>query len=405
MKTTKIAALFAACSILLGGCQPLAFFASQLSEDVYDADKYHTEFADRWQYNRLSDEEQQYYGCLYTAVTDTISEETYITYTDEFQQSMQTPGVRVYMPDATLSNDSIIRLYEAFFADNPQFFFLDRTYSMEGRQQMDGQTYYNALILQYTLTAEQRIHAIHELQTVTDTILADLPATDDEYIAEQYLHDRLTALCTYDTDAAQSDTISAPHAYTAYGALVEGKAVCEGYAKAMQLLLHKTDIPVTLVTGTAKENNESHMWNLVTVNGNNYHLDPTWNDSNDQQQYTFFNLTTEMVSASCDIDDADTLPLCTATEDNTFVRNGTVIDTYERQVIAEKIATRIKSGETTVQLRFTEGKLENGILFLKNKKLMTSMVNNHLADSHLSMWDYELWADHGQRVLTLIKKA
>lgn len=404
MKKLKIAVWITLCVFLLGGCRPITSWLSYLSDDVYDAHKYQAEFSHHWQYNRLSAEEKMYYGCLYTAVTDSYATDTHIIYTDEDQQSEQKPGIRVAMPDAQLTAESITRLYEAFFADNPQFFYLDRTYSMEGRQQIGGATYYNALILQYTLPTDQRISATEQLQSILDGILADLPETDDEYVTERYLHDRLLSLCTYDTAAAESETAVVPNAYTAYGALVEGKAVCEGYAKAMQLLLYKASIPATLVTGVAKESNEAHMWNLVTINGENYHLDPTWNDTNDQQQYTFFNLTTDMVSTSCTLDSEQNIPLCTATEDNAFVRNDTVIDTYERQVIAEKIAARIQAGDTTIQLRFEEGKYENGILFLKNKKLMSSMVNNHLVNTGLCMWDYELWAESGQKVLTLIKK-
>jgi len=405
VKKLKIAAFLSAlCVLLLCGCQPIASWLSYLSDDTFDAHKYQAEFSHHWQYNQLSAEEKVYYGCLYTAVTDSYATDTFITYTDETQQSIQKPGIRVAMPGAQLTNDSITRLYEAFFADNPQFFYLDRTYSMEGRQQINGGTYYNALIIQYTLPTEQRVLAHEQLQDVVNDIIADLPQTADEYETELFLHDQLTALCTYDTAAAEAESTAAPNAYTSYGALVEGKAVCEGYAKAMQLLLHKASIPVTLVTGVARESSEAHMWNMVTINGENYHLDPTWNDTNDQQQHTFFNLTTEMINISCTIDTQQDIPLCTATKDNAFVRKDTVIDTYERQVIAEKIAARIRAGETTIQLRFVDGKYENGILFLKNKKLMSTMVNNHLAATGLTMWDYELWAESGHKVLTLIQK-
>ena len=134
-------------------------------------------------------------------------------------------------------------------------------------------------------------------------------------------------------------------------------------------------------------------------------MDATWNDTNDQALHTFFNLTTDMVNISYTIDHTETLPLCTAITDNFFVRENTVIDTYERQTIAQKIADRIQAGDTTIQLRFLDGKYENGVLFLKNKKLMTTMVNAHLANSHLSMWEYSLWADSDQQVLTLIKES
>ena len=398
MRKCNIAALLLACAVFLGGCQ-LWDYTTPVHVDTYDAQKYLDEFAHHWQYQQLTEEEQRCYGYLYTAVQDTKHSDTYVMI-----NNIEQPGVRVQLPDAMLSENSTTRIYEAFFTDNPHFFYLDRTYSMEGVQETDGTTYYNALILQYTLPTEQRIPADQELQAVVDTIISECP-TMDEYAIEQYLHDQVAGRCTYDTIAAETNSAVVPDAYTAYGALVKGKAVCEGYAKALQLLLDRQSIPVTLVTGVARESGESHMWNMVTINGENYHVDPTWNDSGDRLQHTYFNLTTDMVLASCAIDDVDSLPRCTATKDNPFVRNDTLIDTYERQVIAQKIAAHIQAGDTTIQLRFTEGKLDNGILFLKNKTLMSSMVNAHLANSGLTMWDYELWSERSQGVLTIIKKA
>lgn len=400
MKYRRLAILLLACALFLGGCAPLDPLLQHITNPVYDAQKYQSEFADRWEYQRLTSEEKRYYGQLYTAVTDTMAIETTVSPTD----GDSIPGIRVVLPGASLSNQDIVRLYEAFYNDNPQFIYLDRTYSLEGHRNLDGSTHYNTLILQYTMDAEQRLYSTNELRNAVDTAVMDCPNGEDQYAIEKYLHDYLTARCTYDLVAAESDIADAPNAYTAYGALVEGKAVCEGYAKAMQLLLQTASIPVTLVTGTVKETNEPHMWNLVSINENTYHLDATWNDTNDQALHTFFNLTTDMVNISYTIDHTATLPLCTAITDNFFVRENTVIDTYERQIIAQKIADRIQAGDTTIQLRFLDGKYENGVLFLKNKKLMTSMVNTHLSNSGLSMWEYSLWADSDQQVLTLIRE-
>ncbi|MDR3282329.1 MAG: transglutaminase-like domain-containing protein [Candidatus Methanoplasma sp.] len=78
---------------------------------------------------------------------------------------------------------------------------------------------------------------------------------------------------------------SSPYDHDAYGALVDnddGKryAVCEGYAKAFQLLADKLGIPCMTVFGTATPSLEAHAWNYVKMdNGNWYAVDSTWNDS------------------------------------------------------------------------------------------------------------------------------
>ncbi len=63
--------------------------------------------------------------------------------------------------------------------------------------------------------------------------------------------------------------------HTAYGALVNKDAVCEGYAKAYKLLLNAMDIPCQVVI------NEDHAWNEVYLDGNWYVVDVTNDDAGD----------------------------------------------------------------------------------------------------------------------------
>jgi len=65
--------------------------------------------------------------------------------------------------------------------------------------------------------------------------------------------------------------------FTAYGALIEGSAVCDGYARAAQLLMSMCGIESLYVVGTAN-NGVGHAWNMVKLNGQWYQLDVTWDD-------------------------------------------------------------------------------------------------------------------------------
>lgn len=68
-----------------------------------------------------------------------------------------------------------------------------------------------------------------------------------------------------------------------YGALVNGKAVCEGYARAFKMAMDRLGIECVLVQGVAQaEANggyEPHMWNYVRIDGGWYAVDVTWNDT------------------------------------------------------------------------------------------------------------------------------
>lgn len=69
--------------------------------------------------------------------------------------------------------------------------------------------------------------------------------------------------------------------HTAYGALVNKEAVCEGYAKAYKLLMDAMGIPCDVVI------NEEHAWNVVCLEGKWYLVDVT-NDDTSGNGMNFF---------------------------------------------------------------------------------------------------------------------
>ena len=71
--------------------------------------------------------------------------------------------------------------------------------------------------------------------------------------------------------------------YTAYGALVEGSTVCYGYASAFKLLCDRLDLPCWSVGGTSE--GVGHQWNIVCLDGENYIVDCTWDDTTGTDDY------------------------------------------------------------------------------------------------------------------------
>ena len=57
-------------------------------------------------------------------------------------------------------------------------------------------------------------------------------------------------------------------AFHAYGALMKGKSVCQGYAYAFKLLCDQAQIPCWIVTGYYGD--EPHAWNYVWLDGAYY---------------------------------------------------------------------------------------------------------------------------------------
>ncbi len=90
---------------------------------------------------------------------------------------------------------------------------------------------------------------------------------------EKTVHDYLVQNVSYSTDLYASD------AHSIKGALLDGSAVCEGYARAFKLLCDAVELPCILINGTATDSNgntEKHAWNIIRKNKTNYHVDVTW---------------------------------------------------------------------------------------------------------------------------------
>ena len=61
---------------------------------------------------------------------------------------------------------------------------------------------------------------------------------------------------------------------TIEGVFIDKRAVCKGIAKAFQMLMNKLNIPSFLIEGTI-DGKMSHVWNIVFVNEQFYHVDVT----------------------------------------------------------------------------------------------------------------------------------
>ena len=82
----------------------------------------------------------------------------------------------------------------------------------------------------------------------------------------------------YVYEYVMSSTTYSKNGYlTAYsgGALGNGMAKCEGYARACMLLLRELGIECYRISST----DMNHSWTYVKVNGEWYHLDATWDDA------------------------------------------------------------------------------------------------------------------------------
>jgi hypothetical protein len=94
-----------------------------------------------------------------------------------------------------------------------------------------------------------------------------------DYDTIKEVHDYICNSTTYDYKAADNPTSSSyRYAYTAYGALIKGKCVCQGYAQAFYRICKELGYSVRL------SYSDVHGWNLIMLDGKYYFVDCTWDD-------------------------------------------------------------------------------------------------------------------------------
>ncbi len=183
--------------------------------------------------------------------------------------------------------------YKAVNLDNPNYFWMPHAYIVS--QNSSGE-YYIAIkyesdeySLDYLYSKEESELRKREIAQVCENFKKNLK-TEDPYEIELAIHDFLCSKISYPSDFNNNNY------YNIYGALVEGKAVCEGYSRAMQYLCNLMNIPCILVTGVS--HNEGHMWNQVKINGDWYNVDVTWDDPVDTTStawHSYFNVSDEVI--------------------------------------------------------------------------------------------------------------
>lgn len=230
------------------------------------------------------------------------------------------------------TSDEATEIYNAFVLNHPEYFWLSRSY-----------TYYPAddgakIAISYPLDIEKLRVMKKDLDAKVEEIVSAAKTYVGDYERALFVHDYIIENCTYAIDmfdtVMDADVTEFFAENTAYGCLLEGSALCGGYAGAYLIIMKKLDQECMVVSGTSTDTNISHGWNIVKMDGDYYHVDVTWDDpvtkseSNHSNSYTYFGITTAEALETRTIDDAEEVPSCTATRDNYFVHEGYYLETY-----------------------------------------------------------------------------
>ena len=212
-------------------------------------------------YGYLTREEQELYDIIYDGVLDYRSE-------IEFPHGYPM--------------DMVDRIVSMMMDESPELFWLDHSWSS---------SYYESdpdvaigVEIDYIMSEREAIGRWKKIMKFHESIEYD-GTSDliDELIMIEALSDRTTYT-------------EGRYVYDASAAIVDGRAVCEGYSKAAALLLRLHGIPAGVIGGIGISDGEEepHAWNIVKIGGEWTLLDLTWIDDDDASFYDWINLSDEM---------------------------------------------------------------------------------------------------------------
>ena len=142
----------------------------------------------------------------------------------------------------------------------------------------EGRHYVFVYDCKYYTTAAQEA----ELSEKIDSVLQSLDINDEssDYDVICAVYDYICANVSYDYDNLNDSEYLLK--YTAYAAMINKTAVCQGYSALMYRMLQQKNIDCRLIPGS------NHAWNIVAIDGVYYNADSTWDAGRDPKNYAYF---------------------------------------------------------------------------------------------------------------------
>ena len=168
-----------------------------------------------------------------------------------------------------LSPSDFLDFYWDFINRNPDLFFLKGQvrYSISNAK-------VQTVELSYRYGQEEIKAKMAAFDKEVEKVKGLIKPEDSPLEIALLVHDYLVNHVAYDYDNYLNNTIP-DSAYSAYGALVEKSAVCNGYGLAyLHLLQNVFGVPTKYISSTTM----NHGWNMVEIDGQYYHVDVTWDD-------------------------------------------------------------------------------------------------------------------------------
>ncbi|MBR1591931.1 MAG: hypothetical protein IJ666_02845 [Ruminococcus sp.] len=273
------------------------------------------------------------------------------TVCDEITGQLSAENSDVYF-DAHINSDMIKNAVALFKKQNPDFFWLNGyTIVTDNRST---KIEFNIL---NNYSADE-LSEMHSRLTDTAQYIASLAENcESDYEKILFVHDYIIKHTEYDFDGAGSGQNGIWG--TAYGCLVNGSAICQGYSEAFLEIMNKLGIECGVCAGDSERGR--HAWNYVKLNDKYYWLDLTWDDPESSEseygrlEHKYFLINDEMLMRTRSLDQSQYfIPECHSLDDNYFVKNGCYMERYDIDEIGSKMSGYSESREISIMFSSDE---------------------------------------------------
>ncbi|MDD4125925.1 MAG: transglutaminase domain-containing protein, partial [Eubacteriales bacterium] len=167
------------------------------------------------------------------------------------------------------SSPELSEILERLRNNRPDFFYFSYSVNFSVMSSDGGHTYYiTNITLFYDMNKDDIPAAINYVNGKIDGIIDDIAYINELTQLQQALsvHDYLAVNFNYDYSLDNADV---------YSMLSEKVGVCQAFTGLYMMILKKLGITVSWSSSA----DMNHIWNLVKLDGNWYHVDTTWDDS------------------------------------------------------------------------------------------------------------------------------
>ena len=246
---------------------------------TYETDSILDDYTQKWAYNTLSDDLKAVYKALYEGITKGLNS--------------------IDVSKLSVSVEDLRRVFWACDFDNPQLLNIADgcSYSYFGSK-------VHSVAPMYGRDAKQAAKILSEVKANTASVIAAAKTLKSEYERVKLFHDWIIDNTSYVLEGGT-------HISETDGPIVNKEALCEGYSKAFAYLCQSVGINCVCVNGHG--NGGDHVWNMVQVDGNWYHIDVTWDDpitttGEQVRRYTYFLMSDAQILTNHSIENMFKLP-------------------------------------------------------------------------------------------------